>query len=346
MKSAIITMHSLDNYGQRLQNFASEWILNQYQLNPCTVRIVMPKPIKNKIYSAKKFLLKYVMKSYKVKYKKEMLFKCFNSKYLNMSSLSYARIKRLNRFDYVFTGSDQVWNPLLDQKEIDVFFLRDVEYQKRRCMSPSFGFDVIPEEKQEIFKKYINGFQNIVVRESSGQKIIENLCHRDCERLIDPTMVVDCSVWRSIRNEKYPLPENDYLFYFFLGRNDNILSSAKKFCEEKGYYFLNIAELNSNIDSVVGPLEWLQIVTNAKMIVTDSFHGVAFSILLHKNFWAYCRNYENEVISETRIAQLLTLFGMENRYNGVIEEIEVDYSNVDSIIQHERQKWDEYLRKI
>lgn len=344
-KAGIVTMQSLDNYGQKLQNYAVYHILDNCNYYPETIIAEFPKTIKlYKILNKMKRTLNPKRKAFKAK---EKLFYDFREQYLRPVKYKYNDRMISENYDIVCTGSDQVWNPYLPDCELEFFLLKYINQDKIRCMAPSIGYDEIKKDKVEMYIKYINRYKYLSVREESGKNEIEALVNRECVRLVDPTMAIPVDVWATIMDEKYILPEQKYAFFFVIGDRDTTIfeNYAKEYCLKHNLFFLDLKTLNDNPLTCVGPKEWLYLMRNAEAVFTNSFHGAVFSILFHKQFINWQREYSTPV-RETRVVQLLKLFGLEGRmYNGgSVDDSEIDWLHIDDILEKECKEWRSWIR--
>ena len=97
-----------------------------------------------------------------------------------------------------------------------------------------------------------------------------------------------------------------------------------------------------------GPLDFLSLVDNASVVVTDSFHGTAFSINLHTPFFVFDRNDGNAHAQNSRVLSLLRKLCLTGRFEpseGVFNKVEMSFSKSDKILRYERHKACEYLQK-
>ena len=99
--------------------------------------------------------------------------------------------------------------------------------------------------------------------------------------------------------------------------------------------------------SECSPNMFLGLLNNATYSITSSFHGVALSIILEKNFIAFPHPTRG-----SRITGLLKLTGLEDRliYNSDDFEdfdlSDIDYSPIREIIKNEREKSYDYLKSF
>jgi len=99
-----------------------------------------------------------------------------------------------------------------------------------------------------------------------------------------------------------------------------------------------------------GPIDWLSNIANSDFIITDSFHGLALSLLFNKQFIVLCADEQKF----TRLSSLLRLVKLENRFVKSYSDFEnrkfdllkhIDYSMVNKILESERRRYQLYIDK-
>ena len=201
-------------------------------------------------------------------------------------------------------------------------------------------------------RKWISEVKHLSVREDSGVKLIKELCGRDALHLLDPTLLLNGETWR--KKLEIQKKKNKYILAYFL----DAPSRQAKCCInnlKKKYQCDVIAipyehEDMSYATNVVptGPLEFLSLVDNAVAVVTDSFHGTAFSINLHTPFFVFDRNYGAAHSQSSRVISLLKKIGLMERYEPSEEantEINLDFTHSDEILTAEREIAKRYLQE-
>lgn len=339
---AIVTLQGYYNYGNRWQNYALQEIFKKYGYDVDSVIAVK----RGRILWAKSLCRRIIGKAAGKRYFK---IRKFSKKYIRERKLIYkdfAIPKHVcEQYDYFVTGSDQVWHPLVAEKERDYFFLTFVEQKKRICISPSFGVDEIPKQLLDDYQNGLNGFERLCAREKSGTKIIENITGCKAEWLIDPTMTLDKKEWEKIFPEKVQCPEKFLLLAMLGGMDETRREYIRKISET---YNLEIVEV-FNENMALGPDEVLFYLDHASLVVTDSFHFTAFSINFNRPFIVCPRQgstYESTMFS--RLADLLELFQMQERLEANVSEdslLECDFSKANEILKQEREKFQMYLEE-
>lgn len=269
-------------------------------------------------------------------------------------------------------GSDQVWRQRY-VKPIEDFFLAftkglDV---KRIAYGASFGVDkweISPETTRRC-ANLAQKFDDISVREDSGIKLCADYLGVEAVQVCDPVFLHPASHYRQhflshiaatqtgkagISQESQGHESQDYVFTHifesselseqimsWLYSKDNVIlrnayPDVQKFCIWKRERIKPISN-------------WLGGIADATLVVTDSFHVCAFSLIFHTPFIAI----GNPERGNARIESLLRMFGLEERMVGnanpaLLEKLankKIDWEKVDSIIADYRQKGYNFLRE-
>lgn len=345
MKLGIVTINDNDNYGNRLQNYATQEILKSINIEPKTL-------INSSSLNEKKFYVLRKLKNlgkndtYNLNEERKKRFKEFNG-FIDYYKKKITAFSRDDKFDFYLTGSDQVWNPNFGRLR-DVDLLSFVNPNKRISFSASFGVNEISEKCQKKVNKQISKFKAISVREDSAKDIIERITTRnDIEVLIDPTMLLTAEEWDKVFKKPKQLTNDKYILNYFLG---NLSEERKKeiyqVARENGCEVINLLDKNSPFYET-GPSEFLYLEKHAFLICTDSFHSSVFAIIYNRPFIVFDREDKEEKMN-SRIETLLKKFKLKNRkYTGKItkENLQHDYTEAYKILEKERQKSIEFLEK-
>ena len=248
-------------------------------------------------------------------------------------------------------GSDQLWDPTTLYVD-PMYYLRFAPSDKRISFATSMGHDFVAKYNEKKLRKWISEVKHLSVREDSGVKLIKELCGREALHLLDPTLLLNGETWR--KKLEIQKQNNKYILAYFL----DAPSQQAKCCInnfKKKYQCDVIAipyehEDMSYATKVVptGPLEFLSLVDNAVSVVSDSFHGTAFSINLHTPFFVFDRNYGTAHSQSSRVISLLKKVGLIERYEPSEEtntEINLDFTHSDEILTAEREIAKRYLQE-
>ena len=349
MKIGILTIYDINNYGNRLQNYATQEVLKKLNTSPFT--------FVNDAYH--NFYLKYTVKKVK-RFIKRILktnlsnirtqrLKNFND--FNNNIIFYEKkiniFSKANEFNYVIAGSDQIWNPNFERLS-SVDLLCFVKQKKRISFSASFGVNNIPDEMKKRVGKSLKSFKAISVREDAGKKIVEELTGRtDVEVLIDPTMLLTADEWDKVSKKPTMLKNDKYILNYFLGNlSDKRRNEINRVAKENNCEVINILDKESPFYEC-GPSEFLYLEKNAFLICTDSFHSSVFGILYNTPFLVFERE-DNNASMNSRLDTLLSKFKLEDRrYKGKItkKDLKCDYKEAYNILDKERIKSMNFLKK-
>lgn len=364
-KVAILTLTDYNNFGNRLQNYATEKTIEDLGYEVDTIPIELtplkknPKNFLKKInikqyyiyiYRIKLIILKQI---FKTKFrKKRKIFQEFTQNFMNSTSDriidEYKGNLLQEKYDFFVVGSDQVWNPnYIGEKTI--YFLDFVNKEKRIAYAASFGINKLPIKYKKIYSGYIKEIKNISIREKSGAEIIKEITGEDVDILLDPTMVVNKKHWELISDKSKINCEEKYIFVYFLGAIQR--KNQKHIKQIAAKYNLSIIDVMNPANEkyfMIGPLEFLKLIRNAELVYTDSFHGAVFSIIFEKAFIVAERVLLGDAMS-TRTDTLLQKFALSDRkYHDKLREDElfqVDYNEVRKILDSEKTKNIMFLKK-
>ena len=368
-KVGILTLHGYFNYGNRLQAYATQEVIKSLGFDTHVLIIKDVSSNMNKIIRLATKLFKISLKETYAKILNKIrekivfcidrnsieervkIFKDFSKEYL--SEVYYYNTKESlknlsGNYDFFITGSDQVWNPFCTNS---LYFLDFTNKAKRIAYAPSFGISNIPNEYINSYKNWLSGMKNISVREATGSKIINNLIGKDAIILVDPTLMLSKEQWLSISRKDIKKPENDYILTYFLGKKtkENELQ-IKEIAKYHNLKIINIANLRDKERYKTGPSEFIDYINSAKMVLTDSFHGAIFSMLMETPFIVFERveRIENSKSMFSRIEMLLKKFKLEHRKASNVklnhQIFDCDFSHVPSILEDERNKAINYLK--
>lgn len=357
MKVGIITLHSVANYGTQLQAFATQEKLKQYfdevEFIDYRRSNTYGKELLNTFTNGnpiKTIIIKPTLNKWR------KVFGNFQKEYLNIGKEVYLDNSDFDKFndkyDIYFSGSDQVWNTGWNNGIIPPLYLSFVPDNKPKyAYASSFGKTKLEENEIEDCKKYLQRFDKISVREESGLKILsEQIGIDDSIRILDPTLVMDKEFWK--KYEPKNKIDGDYILIYNLNRSKEFDDYAKKLAKKTGYKIYRFCtrydQLLRNGKSLLIPeiLDFVTLVDNAKIVLTDSFHATAFSFNMNTEpICIYPQNYSS------RLSDFLKLVDSEQRHAVDYNDFDVinrhvDFDKVNSILEKEREKVNKFLEEI
>lgn len=244
-----------------------------------------------------------------------------------------------NRYSAVICGSDQVWNPYITNKDLSFFLDFCGEKTKRISYAPSFGVEDLKAPYAEAVTEELGKFDFLSIREETGKSLIKKLSGLDSTIVVDPTFLLDGKQWQTY--EKFhPQANGEYILYFTVHNSKKLWKHCMDLAKKTN---MKILRVGSNIISKqfkkekgmeyvcdIGPAQWLYLVRNASFVITNSFHGTAFSIIFRKNFYV-----EFSSLTNSRLSNIVKLMGLEARVLQGDNEITpsvTDYSTTEVVL--------------
>jgi hypothetical protein len=265
-----------------------------------------------------------------------------------LEGISYDKSGKILESQAIYiVGSDQIWNDEITNGLDGNYFLDFVKHSKKTSYSASFGKEEITCDKEKIVN-YLESFDCIAVRESSGKKILQELGFDDVKVTLDPVFLLDKLDYKML-SEKPTF--SDYLLIYTLENNENIIQAARKISKEKNLKIVTIGSYLNRYKSDIhlrstGPKEFLGLIDNAEYILTNSFHAVCFSIIFEKQFTYIDLNNNRG----TRIENILNVCKLSNRKLSKLNDHtgmeSIDYKLAKQNLKVELSKSTRFLNEI
>lgn len=335
-KVAIITIYDMNNYGNRLQNYAVQEILKKRNLAVETLQNINivdnVNPLETELSKSKKRRECFFNFNKNINVSKEVIYHNNYNKNLG------------EKYDYFIIGSDQIWNYGFQGRFSSFTFAPFASRRKRIALSASFGTDNIPNEKLYLYEG-LKDMYAISVREDAGKKLVKEITGRDeAVVLIDPTMVLDIEEWEKVMKKPENFLNKKYILKYFLGTvSQERRKEIQRVANENDYEIIDVMDKKSFYN--IGPAELLYLWKNASLVVTDSFHSCIFSLLFNKPFVVFERKNAS-INMNSRLETFLEKFKLQDRtFNGRInkEMLEIDYENAYEILKEEKIKFCNFL---
>ena len=360
MKVVIVTLHRVYNYGSALQAYATQTIFDKAGFETQIVDYITPQRTKKQIMKNAAAGSNIGMSSAAYKFfkifsvmLKEMTFGRFVEKNLHLTK-QYITAEDLEqdppKADIYVTGSDQTWNSQYNEGVDRGFFLAFAPKDKMKIsFVSSFGKEHLNEDEVKETRPYISEYKKLSVREDSALSVLHQLGRDDGVQLIDPTLQLTREEWLKLASPR--LVKKPYLILMLLYNEDNHATEyARKIADKKGLELVKISwEMKKPpmVDKLFthrSPADFLSLFANADFVVTNSFHGLAFSINFERQFVVVPRNEFN-----SRIDSLLTLCGLTSRLvqseDAAMTESNkvITYGHVNQILSEERKKANQFI---
>ncbi len=327
-KVGIITVHKNVNYGANLQAFATNKFFNDSGFDCCVLDYTLPSEDKqnklfswlkqswdnepNKSLSRKVKLFIALALSMGWKGKRLKAFSNFRKNHVKLSKPLKSK-EDFGALDInsIVCGSDQIWNPDIIGSINPIYFGNVLGVKNKISYAPSVGKEKYIESDEELVIPLIKALDYASVREADTAKYLQELSGRNIETVCDPVFLLDKEVYDSVSTKR--LIKGDYVLLYSVVHNDKLTEIAVDYARRNGLKLIEIAS-SKDKDAThkqilnYGPSEFLSAIKHAKTVITNSFHGTAFSIIYEKDFYVY-----NNKARGSRILNVLEKAGLSSR---------------------------------
>lgn len=374
----IATIIDYTNYGNRLQNYAVQQVLRGLGHDAVTILNlpmatteprhpwqdlpgappVPPQPRtaadKGLVALARRLRRRYAPNAMERARARELALKAHRARRLAAFSRAHIReteftlfsdtsTDRLDAmFDRFVVGSDQVWNPTM-RKQTEFDFLTFAQPAKRVAFSASMGVSRIPEASEAFYAERLAGFAHLSVREEAAAAEVRRLAGREALVTLDPTQILEPGAWRALARPHPRKPAGRYLLTYLLGQRTPAYQRLIEDCARRAG--LEIVRLNDpgapglyEADAA----EFLDLIADAALLLTDSFHGVIFAVAFDTPFVSLPR-VDKKASMSSRLDTLLGVLGLTHRRlrddfgaEAVSAMMEADYDGARAVVAAKR----------
>lgn len=368
MKISIITVLNTVNYGSALQAIATQKFFENMGLDVEFVDYwrkdqTVSGQIKYIIFSKKKNIKQWIKKPVKdilgiiSVYRNNTKFRHFIKNNIRLTSQIYYSFDDLlnnpPEADIYCTGSDQMWNSTWNQGIEKSFFLEYAPTGKQRiAFSTSIGKTKIDDEEASVIIPLIKKYNFVTMREQTAVDLLKVYGVKSINTL-DPTLLFSLNDWKAFIAKR--VINKKYLLVYQLHQSHadiDFSETVRKIADERNLQIVRIAYSYDDIQfgkKIYNPTvnEFLSLIYYADYIVTDSFHGTAFSVNFNKKFSViYPANYS------TRMDSLLNLVGLQDRHYSKDSNIntKINYGQVNQILETKRKEirgiFESYIKQL
>lgn len=321
MKIGILTFHCAHNYGAVLQCYALQEVLKGMghtveviDYRPDYLRIPYDVISLRRIWSRNPLRLAKRIISETLSFPQRILrhreFERFINRYLNLSKSTGIP----SDYDVYVIGSDQIWNSKITNGFDGVYFgYFPFPKGKRKYIAyaASMEAESLDRVAKDYLRKALNNFDAVSVRETHLAALLQPLTDKKISVVLDPTLLADASVWDSFLGSK-PL-ERKYVLVYQVRVDEATMRIANHIASQLGAKVVTISSYSTwkrskHLYWAESPQAFVNWIKHASCVVTTSFHGTAFSIILNKSFYSLALGS-----GDTRSASLLKLVGLEDR---------------------------------
>lgn len=373
MRIGIMSMQRIENYGSFLQAYSLRKILEElghqvifvdYMIEPCIVHepaqdiphYSIPHRIVRKTYYLSKDIIRH-LDGEKAEEQRidSMRLRIKYPEYLRALGITERRIEN-TPVDVLVVGSDEVFNCLQTNPAVGYskqLFGNYHQANKIVSYAASAGFTTIDGLKKygiydEVSDMLKDNFCCISVRDDNTYNLVKTLTGITPEMHLDPVLVGDFS---GQIIEKHDLDKYVVVYSYEERMSDRAdeAESIQRFAHENGLKTVSIGNFQKWTDLKIeaSPFELLGYIKNADYIITDTFHGTIFSIVLKKQFVTIVRESNKQ-----KLNALLKKFSLENRQLRELSELSeilvdpIDFSKANYLREFERKRTVDYLSKV
>lgn len=352
MKIGILTQHFLLNYGGIIQNFALQQVLLELGHEPLTFE-------HDTCYSRTRWLLRTAKQILKTRSLKGLpVYPTYQGRIGNKNFIKFVlkNIRSVTVKDFTpdltqkygldayIVGSDQVWRPAfnLGPRLGNMFLDFAGDDVKKISYAASFGCKEweYTEEQERMCGKLAKRFDAISVREASGVDLCKEHFGVDATLVLDPTLLLNKEDYGKVCHD---VPKKEkHIFVYSLVVSEGVLAVAEKVAEAMGLSII-VKQAGRKVKKEDTIEDWFAEFRDADYVVTDSFHGMVFSIIFNKPFSIVM----NPSGGNDRYLSLLSQLGLMERI--VSDELQpvfsaIDWSDVNHRLTELRKASFEFLK--
>ena len=365
-----------NNYGALLQSYATQYIIeklgchteiidytrgkkNKYHFSPEAFIYLCIRKVASKIYE--KTDKPEILDELHQKNKQGRLIASENFRNRRLKNIvkihGYEALQEhATRYDAVVIGSDQMWPP--DVAFSNYLSLRFAPKGVRRISyATSTGVSEYPWYVKRQAKQFLKEIDFLSVREKAGYEIIKKISGLEAEIVADPAYLLTEDEWLAlIPNEE--VTKKGYVFSFFLGDNPEMKRLCREYADSHNLRVVSILSNEVNVDDSwysdemlisKSPEEFINLIRNAECVITDSFHGFAFSVINRKEVYVSYRVKKRVKSRNQRIDNIVNKFHLNERLIAdpktyVFDKPPIDYNAVSSLVSDFRDYSISYLR--
>lgn len=373
MKIGIMSMQRIENYGSFLQAYSLRQMLEElghevvfvdYVIEPCIVQdpiqVIPHHSIPYRIVRKGYYIVKDIIRQLDGEKAAEqkidsMRLRIKYTEYLRELGITEQRTENIP-VDVLVVGSDEVFNCLQTNPAVGYskqLFGKYSQANKVVSYAASAGFTTVEGLEKygirdEVSDMLKNNFDHISVRDDNTFDLVKTLTGITPDMHLDPVLVGDFS---SKIIEKHDLDKYVVVYSYEerMSERTDEAEAIQRFAHERGLKTVSIGNFQKWTDLKIeaSPFELLGYIKNADYVVTDTFHGTIFSIILRKQFATIIRESNKQKLSALLKYFLLNERQIEEISDlGVILEVKVDYHLTDIIFEREKRRTKNYLSKI
>ena len=348
MKIGILTYHRSHNYGALLQAIALRKVLED--MGHQVTYIDYWPAYHRHMYAL--FSFSWMMSRMGIKGKIRYLKSSINNRVFHktrkvkfdkfISEFIVPYLSSVNEpYDVIVHGSDQIWRKQPEINNFNPVYFGKHQIKAKWKISYAASMGILPQNDADkaAIKHYLSNLDCISVRESDLHKFVMDLGYPKVSLNLDPTFLLTKEFWV----EHFGLTKNNIPPYALYYKIQDSFDEAelRQYVKSRGFQLKIIhnrarsKESEENI-TTASPLQFMQLIYGANIVFTSSFHGLAFSLIFHKPFYAsFTKN-------EGRAKSLLHQCKLDDHLlvpkSAIPSTDSIDYSSVDFVLDKLRRE--------
>lgn len=361
MNICVLTLQCIKNYGSVLQTYATQELLKSFFDDVEFIRFVRMDAMDEHMLDiwtsgcsgasriVKRILLKPICD------KQIRVFHDFLEKYIQQTTDTYYtefdfQTKQLEKDAYC-VGSDQVWNSSWNQGIFRPMYLSFAPEKKMKfAFCSSFGKTHLDADEQKEIRPLLQRLHRISVREDSALDVLDEMGIQDGEHLLDPTMLLPREKWEALCAPRKI--KEEYILSYQLNENADFDSFAYKLAKRKNMKLVHIGltlrakTKHGKVLMVPEVNEFLSLIRYASYVITDSFHGTAFSLIFNRQLLCiYPERFSTRLDSILRWADIPDR-RVTDYQDDTAADRRIDFTEINERMNQERQKGQAFLQSI
>jgi len=346
MKIGILTFEQAINYGTALQAVALQKVLQQsgadvsFLLHHCKAVESTSKVFDLTQVYRPAYVLAHLY-NLTVALRRRTAFESFWKKHYVMGSQDPCD------YDAVIAGSDQIWNYNLTGRDWTYFLDYPKNGKIKAAYAGSFGLSRIDEDVANKIGPMFMEFDYLSVREQTAAMLVEQLCGKKVPVVLDPTLLLNRQQWSEMADKSFQ--HRNYIFVYTVFNSDSLWEYAYELSRKTGLPIRTVSysklhRKNAEYVFDAGPDLWLSHMLHADYVVTNSFHGFAFSVNFEKQFYYELPPHSSGVGS--RLADMAHAYGLTSRELKCQEEGCIDYLPVRERLEKSRRESMSFIEEM